>query len=102
MAITSTLMADPIPTTSWQEIGITQLIHAAPVVAAEADVPVHVLAPPLAWPRRLQPKGHVWKDKVKQRYDLIYEGVASAAPSFYYSTNGRITPNELSTLMVDQ
>ena len=34
MAITSTLMADPIPSTSGQGIGITQLIHAAPLVVA--------------------------------------------------------------------
>ena len=45
MAITSTLTADPIPTTSWQEIGITQPIREAPVVVAEADALVHVLAP---------------------------------------------------------
>ena len=43
MAITSTLMADPIPTTSGQETGITQPTQEAPVVAAEADAPVHVL-----------------------------------------------------------
>ena len=48
MAITSTLMADPIPTTSGQEIGITQPTQEAPVVAAEAVVPAHVLAPVLA------------------------------------------------------
>ena len=47
MAITSTLMADPIPTTSGQEIGITQPIREAPVVAVEADAPVHVLVPAL-------------------------------------------------------
>ena len=47
MAITSTLMADPIPTTSGQEIGITQLIHVAPAGGAEADALVHVLAPAL-------------------------------------------------------
>ena len=47
-AITSTLMADPIPTTSGQEIGITQPTQEAPVVAAEAVVPVHVPAPALA------------------------------------------------------
>ena len=47
MAITSTLMADPIPTTSGQETGITQLIREAPVVVAEAAVPVHVLVPVL-------------------------------------------------------
>ena len=46
-AITSTLMADPIPTTSGQETGITQLIREAPVVVAEADAPVHVLVPAL-------------------------------------------------------
>lgn len=44
MAITSILMADPIPTTSGREIGITQLIRVAPVVVAEADVHVHVPA----------------------------------------------------------
>ena len=43
MAITSTLMADPIPTTSGQETGITQLIREAPEVVAEAVAPVHVL-----------------------------------------------------------
>ena len=47
MAITSTLTADPIPTTSGQEIGITQPIQEAPVVVAEADAPAHVLAPAL-------------------------------------------------------
>ena len=47
MAITSTLMADPIPTTSGQEIGITQPIREAPVVAVEVDAPVHVLVPAL-------------------------------------------------------
>ena len=47
MAITSTLTADPIPTTSWQETGITQLIREDPVVVAEAAVPVHVLVPVL-------------------------------------------------------
>ena len=46
-AITSTLMADPIPTTSGQEIGITQLIHVAPAGGAEVDAPVHVLVPAL-------------------------------------------------------
>ena len=46
-AITSTLMADPIPTTSGQEIGISQPIREAPVVTAEADALVHVLAPAL-------------------------------------------------------
>jgi hypothetical protein len=45
MAITFTLMADPILTTSGQEIGITQPIREAPVVVAEADAPAHVLAP---------------------------------------------------------
>ena len=45
MAITSTLMADPILTTSGQEIGITQHTQEAPVAVAEEDVPVHVLAP---------------------------------------------------------
>lgn len=43
-AITSTLMADQIPTTSGREIGITQPTHEAPVVAAEVDAPVPVLA----------------------------------------------------------
>ena len=47
MAITSTLTVDPIPTTSGQETGITQLIREAPVVVAEAAVPVHVLVPVL-------------------------------------------------------
>ena len=47
MAIISTLMADPIPTTSGQETGITQLIREAPVVVAEAAAPVHVLVPAL-------------------------------------------------------
>ena len=47
MAITSTLTVDPIPTTSEQETGITQLIREAPVVVAEAAVPVHVLVPVL-------------------------------------------------------
>ena len=47
MAITSTLMADPIPTTSGQETGITQLIREVPVVVAEAVVHVRVLAPVL-------------------------------------------------------
>ena len=47
-AITSTLMADPIPTTSGQEIGITQPTQEAPVVAAEAVVHMRVLAPVLA------------------------------------------------------
>ena len=45
MAITSTLTADPIPTTSGQEIGITQHTQEAPVAVAEEDVPAHVLAP---------------------------------------------------------
>ena len=44
MAITSILMADQIHTTSGQEIGITQPIREAPVVAVEADAPVHVPA----------------------------------------------------------
>ena len=47
MAITSILMADQIHTTSGQEIGITQPIREAPVVAVEADAPVHVLVPAL-------------------------------------------------------
>ena len=47
MAITSTLMADPIPTTSGQETGITQLIREVPVVVAAAVVHVRVLAPVL-------------------------------------------------------
>ena len=45
MDITSTLMADPIPTTSGQEIDTTQPTQEAPVVAVEAVVPAHVLAP---------------------------------------------------------
>ena len=45
MAITFTLMADPILTTSGQEIGITQHTQEAPVAVAEEDVPAHVLAP---------------------------------------------------------
>ena len=47
MAITFTLMADPILTTSGQEIGITQHTQEAPVAVAEEDVPAHVLAPVL-------------------------------------------------------
>ena len=44
-AITSILMADPIPTTFGQEIDTTQPTQEAPVVAVEAVVPAHVLAP---------------------------------------------------------
>ena len=44
-AITSILMADPIPTTSGQEIGTTQPTQEAPAAVAEAVVPAHVLAP---------------------------------------------------------
>ena len=42
MAITSTRMADQIPTTSVQETGITQPTREAPAAVAEADAPVHV------------------------------------------------------------
>ena len=47
MAITSTLMADPIPTTSGQEIGTTQPTQEAPAAVAEAVVHVRVLVPVL-------------------------------------------------------
>ena len=44
MAITSTLMADPIPTTSGREIGTTQLMRVALADEVEAVVPAHVPA----------------------------------------------------------
>ena len=48
MAITFTLMADPILTTSGQEIGITQHTQEAPVAVAEEDVPALVVVAPVA------------------------------------------------------
>ena len=47
-AITSILMADPIPTTSGQETGITQPIREAPVDGAEVAVLARVPVPALA------------------------------------------------------
>ena len=44
MAITSILMADQIPTIFGRETVITQPLREAPVVAVEADAPVHVPA----------------------------------------------------------
>ena len=45
MAITSTLMADLVPTTFGQGIGIMQHTQETPVDAAEVAAPAHVLVP---------------------------------------------------------
>ena len=62
-------MADQIPTTSGQEIGITQRIRVAPVAVAEVDVPAHVLVPVPAVDVRDAVRRMVTEKQLKQAYD---------------------------------